>query len=247
MANARLLYKKISLSLQVDRLPLPARLLFTWLIPPADDEGRIKGDPKYVKATVVPLTNWSTKLIRKYLEMMNDCSLIHYWQENHEWFIEFIKWEEYQHIRKDRFEPSKLPSFNKVKDNHLSTKRQPGGNQNTTKEKISESNSREINKSDNKNVADKKTFRETAEILNPNLYRPQNASEAAALEAWRKLEPNNNKAFYTTYLSCSKRGLPPSYFFTFVSEIRQSKCDNPGAVFNSKAKAYFNKKTSTNG
>ena len=64
MAKARMLHKKISISLQVNSLPLPAKLLFTWLIAHTDDEGRILGSPKYIKATVVPMTNWSTILIQ---------------------------------------------------------------------------------------------------------------------------------------------------------------------------------------
>jgi len=54
MAKARMLHNKISKSLQVDSLPVPAQLLFTWMISWADDEGRLKGEPKYIKATVIP-------------------------------------------------------------------------------------------------------------------------------------------------------------------------------------------------
>lgn len=61
MAKARMIHKKISASTQVNRLTLPARLLFSWMIPHADDEGRIKGEPEYIKAVVVPMTRWSFK------------------------------------------------------------------------------------------------------------------------------------------------------------------------------------------
>ena len=44
MAISRMLHKSISHSIQVNRLSPEARLLFTWMIPHADDEGRIKGE-----------------------------------------------------------------------------------------------------------------------------------------------------------------------------------------------------------
>jgi len=64
MAKARMLHKKISVSVQINKLTLPARLLFTWMIPHADDEGKLKGDIEFIKAMVVPMTIWSFKKIK---------------------------------------------------------------------------------------------------------------------------------------------------------------------------------------
>jgi hypothetical protein len=184
---------------------------------------------------------------------MNNKHLIHYWKENDEWYIQFCKWEDYQSIRKDRLELSKLPSFNSKDDNQLSTKRQPDDNQTTAQANRSKSNVIEVNKSEVKEeqFAVKKTYKENASgftnILDPKRYQLKNAGEVAAKDAWSKLEPNNSRAFYTTYLKAAHNGLPPSYFFTFVSEIKQSNTDKPGAVFNTKVKSYFEKKeASTN-
>ncbi len=242
MAKARMLHKKISTSGDVSRLSLPARLLFTWMIAHADDEGRLKGEPSFIKVAVVPYTNWSQKLIERYLNQMKDVGLIYYWQENNQRFIEFPKWNEYQSIRKDRFEPSKLPTFNNKNDNQVSTKRQPNDNQTTPQANISESNSVEFNKSEyNDSLADKKTFKSTKDILNPNRYVPKNKDEVAAKETWLFWEPNNSRAFYSTYLHLARKGLPSSYFYQFTSEMKVSRPKNPGAVFNAKAKDYFEK------
>ena len=111
MAKARMLHNKISKSLQVDELPLPAQLLFSWMISWADDEGRIRGEPKYIKGTVVPLKNWSLKHIERYLQAMRNLGLIYYWSDNNEQYIEFVKWNEHQQIRKDRLIKSTIPSF----------------------------------------------------------------------------------------------------------------------------------------
>lgn len=255
MAKARMLHNKISKSLQVDSLPLQAQLLFTWMISWADDEGRLKGEPKYIKGTVIPYKNWSEKLVKDYLNKMKDVSLIYYWQQNEEWLIEFIKWSDYQHLRKDRLEPSKLPSFNARDDNRLSTKTRQNDNQETTKEQpidnqqtpqsnVIESNPREVNKGEykEKRVTDNNSFKKVGDLVNPDTYKPNSAVETAAYEAWRKLELHNPRAFYTTYIPAAKKGLPAGMFFQFTSEIRQDpSIKNRGAVFNEKVKEFFEK------
>lgn len=247
MAKARMLHKKISTSLQINNLPLPVRLLFTWLIPHADDEGRLKGEPQFIKATVIPMTNWSLKNVRGYLEQMKNSNLIYYWQENNEWFIEFVKWGDYQSIRKDRFEPSKLPSFNKHIDNQTAPNSQPNDNQLSAQANINQSNITKVNKSEYKEeFADKNLDKGNTTLLDPTIiedpkhYLPKNGAEVAAKIAWEKLEPNNPRAFYTTYLNAAKKGVPASYIFTFTSEIRQDRTVvNPGKVFQKKVQDYL--------
>jgi len=145
MAKARMLHNKISKSLQVDELPLPAQLLFSWMISWADDEGRIRGEPKYIKGTVVPLKNWSLKHIERYLQAMRNLGLIYYWSDNNEQYIEFVKWNEHQQIRKDRLIKSTIPSFKSSPDNQSSTISQPSDNQKTEETNISKSNSVQYN------------------------------------------------------------------------------------------------------
>jgi len=70
MATARLLRQKISMSQRVNALPLPARLLFTWMIPHLDVEGRMSGDPLIIKRTVFPLTRFSKRQIAQWLDLM---------------------------------------------------------------------------------------------------------------------------------------------------------------------------------
>ena len=246
MAKARMLHKKISVSTQVNKLSLPARLLFTWMIPHTDDEGRLKGDPEFIKATVVPMTKWSFKTVRNYLEEIKNQRLIYYWEENKEWFIEFVKWNEHQQIRKDRFEESNLPSFNKGNNNLLTTKRQPEDNQEAPQSNISELNKIEVNQSEynhNEPIAEKNSYKNIAGVINPKTFEPKSEGELAAKEAWDKLEPYNPLAFNSTYLKALQRGLPTNLFYQFVSEIKQDpSIENKGAVFNKKVADYFNQK-----
>lgn len=253
MANRRMLGKAISTSIQVNKLCLPARLLFTWMIPHTDDEGRLKGEPAYIKATVVPMTNWSPKKIETYLNEMKDAGLIYYWEQKNEWFIEFVKWAQHQQIRKDRFTPSTLPSFIARDDNHSITTSQPSDNQGAAQANIGEYNAKEVNKSENNTseynqnaeIADKSSFKGTFQLINPKDFSPSNAEETAALEVWRDLEAQNPFALSTTYLAAVKRGLPADLFYVYRSEIRQDNTiKNPGAVFKKKVEDYFKAKRS---
>ena len=54
-AKARMLWGSISTSERVNRLSLKAALLYTWLLPHADDQGRMSGSPATIKAVVVPM------------------------------------------------------------------------------------------------------------------------------------------------------------------------------------------------
>lgn len=243
-----MLHKKISVSSQVNRLSLPTRLLFTWMIAHADDEGRLKGDPEYIKATVVPMTNWSFKRIKGYLEEIANAKLIHYWQRNNEWFVEFAKWDEHQTIRNDRRVPSNLPSFTGNNDSQLTATSQPDDNQETPQFNISELNKIEVNKSEYQDnpvqpIADKNSFKKVGEVIDLNTYKPNSEVESAAYEAWKKLELGNPAAYRTTYLAVAKKGLPPDLFYQFTSEIKQDpSIKNPGAVFNKKVNDYLKSK-----
>ncbi len=236
-----MLHKKISVSLQVNRLTLPARLLFTWMIPHADDEGRLNGDPEFIRAMVVPMTKWSFKKIKEYLEEIKNKGLIYYWQENDEWFIEFIKWKQHQYIQKDRFKSSDLPSFhkevgNKVDTDCIQTVSTPSPQANISE---SESNPSEVNKSESNEIGvAEKPYKGNG--VSPKNFKPSSDDEMAALEAWGKLEPSSPWVFGTTYLNALRKGLPATMFYQFVSEIQQdSSIKKPGAVFNKKVEEYL--------
>lgn len=110
MANRRMLSKSISTSVQVNKLScFQAKLLFTWMIPHADDDGRLKGEPEYVKAIVVPMINWLPNDVQKYLKEMHELGLIHMWEEDGQKFIHFPKWKSHQVLQKDRYHKSTFP------------------------------------------------------------------------------------------------------------------------------------------
>lgn len=231
MATRRMLHNKISISLEVNKLDLEAQLLFTWLISHADDEGRLRGEPEYVKATVVPMKDWTFDAIAIYLNQMKQQGLIYYWEEDRHTIIQLIKWTQHQTLRPDRVKRSALPAFRI--DGQSSDNRLPTGNQPTAQANISEGNKEEVKKSEIKLTVDK-TF------TDPNRYDVKNADELAALEAWRKLEPDNNYAFFSTYLQAVKKGVKAEAIYRFASEIHQDKTiENKGSVFQSKVKSII--------
>ena len=242
MANRRMIHSKISRSLEVGELPIEAQLLFTWMITHADDDGRMIGDLRYVKITVVPQMDWSTELIGNYLNKIKELGLIYYWQENNHWYVEFPKWGEHQYIAKDRYHPSLLPKYKNSQQ--LSTNRIQDVDKSDAQSNVSESNLNEVNKSEvNQNtIAVNKTHTYKG-LVSPKSFIPSSDGELVAFEAWKRLEPNNSYALTTTYLKALEKGLPTNLFGQFASEIEQDKAViKSGAVFNKKVDDYFAQK-----
>ncbi len=104
-------------------------------------------------------------------------------------------------------------------------------------------------KSESKKIANNIIFAnsDTTKAIDPNCFLPSSAEEVAALEAWKKLEPNNTSVFSTTYINAIKLGLPASKFYEFTSQINQDKqIINKGAIFNIKVKEWMVKKLLVN-
>lgn len=59
MAEGRVLRKKISVDERVAQLSAESALLYTWAIAHADVAGRLEGSPVALKATIVPLRDWT--------------------------------------------------------------------------------------------------------------------------------------------------------------------------------------------
>lgn len=148
-----MLAKSISTSLQVNKLGIEAQLLFTWMIPHADDDGRLNGEAEYINFLVVPAKRWTKSQTESYLKAIHDAGLIHLWSENGTKYIEFPAWTKHQQIRKDRYTPSNIPPFNKTQVNHLTTNVQPNGNQGDT----------QLSEIENNKNEDKKEERNTGE------------------------------------------------------------------------------------
>ena len=116
MANRRMLSKSITTSLKLAMVEsIEAKLLFTWLIPHCDDDGRIQGDVRVIKGLVFPMETFGCHLVDTWLRELNHVGLLWWYADilTGDKYIQILKWDDHQTIRKDRRTPSKLPSYNK--------------------------------------------------------------------------------------------------------------------------------------
>jgi len=111
MASGRMLKKIISTSRKLACLKTDsARLLYTWILPHLDIEGRFSAEPDIVKGYIVPrLTTMTVSKITKYLEDMADNDLIILYKVNGDNYLQAEKFKEFQTLREDREATSVIP------------------------------------------------------------------------------------------------------------------------------------------
>lgn len=110
MASRRMLSKSISISEQVNDLSDFAALLFTWMIPHADDWGILPGSTKKIKALVIPMRKQAPKDVEKALYELVSAELIWWYEVEGERYIQFRKWDKHQEGLHKRTKP-KFPEF----------------------------------------------------------------------------------------------------------------------------------------
>ena len=105
--------KDISLDEKVNTLSNDTvRLLFTWLIPHLDVEGRMHGDALTFRSIVTPRRNISLKKIEEYLEELEKHELILRYSVNGNQYLCAPNFEKHQiGLRKDKETISKIPPY----------------------------------------------------------------------------------------------------------------------------------------
>jgi hypothetical protein len=123
MAEGRMLKKLISTSKKLANLKTDsARLLYTWLIPHVDIKGRFSGEPDIVKGYIVPrLKTMDCDKIEAYLTDMAENDLIILYGINGDKYLEIVKFNEFQSLRKDRESPSRIPDHDQLQTNSIPT------------------------------------------------------------------------------------------------------------------------------
>lgn len=111
MADGRMLKKAISKSRKLSKLsgerPM---LLYTWLLPHLDIEGRFSGDPLIIKGSVFPRVIFITpELIETDLVELAAHGLILLYEANGDKFLQFTKFKEHQYLRPEREKKSEIP------------------------------------------------------------------------------------------------------------------------------------------
>jgi hypothetical protein len=139
MATGRMLKRNISESRRLSELKSDsARLLWTWIIPYLDADGRFFASASMIKGKVVPrLPTFTVRNIPKYLNDMARVGLITLYEVDGEKLLEYRKFNDFQKIVKDR-EARSLPAPNGGKE--LSTYSRPAQDEVDTKSGLLESN-----------------------------------------------------------------------------------------------------------
>ncbi len=118
-AKGRMIYWKISYCKQLARSSLLSQLLFTWLIPNADDLGRLEGDPEIIKGMIFPYHQKITpKQIEEALRELDKEGLIIWYKVGENWYIQIPNFTIYQKLRKDREYSSDYPEYNPDMTSH---------------------------------------------------------------------------------------------------------------------------------
>jgi len=106
-----------------------ARLLFIGMFSIADDEGKLKANPLYLKASVFMYDQSKTE--SDVLELLNEISKqmksVLIYQVDGKSYAKFLKWDQFQTIRADRKKPSQIPEPTNCQpiDNQVATNCQP--------------------------------------------------------------------------------------------------------------------------
>jgi hypothetical protein len=112
MSQRRMVHTKLWSSERVGQLCHSARLLFIGCITLADDEGKLKAHPAYLKGQIFPydedvgaaeITKWRAKL--------HDAGLINLYTVDEKEYMQHPNWAKYQTLRKDRTKKGILPDF----------------------------------------------------------------------------------------------------------------------------------------
>lgn len=113
MADGRMLKRAVSQSRRLSNLKNDShRLLYTWLIPFLDVEGRYFASPDVIKGSIVPrLKHFNEKNIQEALGDMADNELILLYQYDGEQYLQLRKFNDHQYLNKAREADSKIPPY----------------------------------------------------------------------------------------------------------------------------------------
>lgn len=117
MPEGRMLKKIISQSQKLPRLKSDsARLLYTWLIPHLDINGRFSADPFVIKGYVVPRLKMSIKKVWEYLVDMAANDLIRLYEVDGDKYLEVVKFKKYQTLSPKKEGKPLIPPLKKGRE-----------------------------------------------------------------------------------------------------------------------------------
>ncbi len=129
----RMIDSEIWFNEKVASLPDAGRLLFIGIFSTADNEGRLRASPKYLKAHIFPYDNKSLEQLKELRDQCAKLGLIRVYSKKGQEYLDIPGWYEHQSIRKDRYKKSELPAFTPPTIQPVSNQAPPTGSTNQTK------------------------------------------------------------------------------------------------------------------
>jgi len=112
----RFIYPQIATSLTIAGLSMSAELLFWRILPQADDQGRLSGDSRQLKAIACPMRDEMTpEKIAELLNELEKADLIIHYMNSTQHYVQIKKWWDYQSAMRRIF-PSHYPPPNGWRD-----------------------------------------------------------------------------------------------------------------------------------
>ena len=113
----RMITSEIWLNEKFAILPDGGRLLFIGIFSNADDDGRLKASPVYLKALIFPYDQDRTiEQVVGWRDLCKEQGLIRVYSLNGKEYLDLPGWLKHQSIRKDTYHPSKLPAYDECQN-----------------------------------------------------------------------------------------------------------------------------------
>jgi len=163
--RARLIHSKVWQSEQVQSLKISCRLLYIGMITLADDEGRLPGSGKFLRAQLLPGDRVGVKKVEKMRDEIEKANLIAVYRKENSVFIQHPKWSKYQTLRRDRSRLSQYPaptSGTVHPDDRQTTAEDKVSQDNRTEAKIIEANAGTLSPREKMELAKKRALKKFA-------------------------------------------------------------------------------------
>lgn len=144
----RMLNSELFRNVELGECDPQVRLLYIGMIVNADDAGRMRAHPKYLRAAIFPFDLLDDVSMTKMRDRLVERKLIVVYEVDGEAYIQHPKWEKWQILRKDRMKSSDCPSPR----NQLATICQPSVGKMRTLDSLTE-----VNRTEPKLTEPKKT------------------------------------------------------------------------------------------
>lgn len=106
----RMVYGSLFANAELNMLPIEARYLYVGTMVLADDDGRLRADPRSLRGQIFSYDESITSTdVESWLQKLSEAGQIELYERDGVKVLRHPKWKEYQKIRQDLYVPSRLP------------------------------------------------------------------------------------------------------------------------------------------